>query len=124
MILFYGKLYISGVTNRNILDWSKWEPYLNIADRERNRKEYNKLNHLLYWYDYNILWQIDKVNYTKDLTTLDVKLRIVTGMVNKADYLTWEQKYELMDLMFEKYKEFIKHRFDWLHFCEVQNLPF
>lgn len=80
----------------NYCNSPEWNKYFRMASKHKDIEE------ILCWFDKYILRQISRTTKT---TTLDVRIRIVCGMINKNTFLTRDLKYELMELIWTKYKE-------------------
>jgi CRISPR/Cas system CSM-associated protein Csm5 (group 7 of RAMP superfamily) len=113
-----GKLYSSYNWN---LDWNI---FVKIAYNERkitNFKDAKPVNHIIYWFDTNILQRIRK----DSKTTLDVRVRIICGMINKLDAnkVSFELKIRFMECIWDTYKEFSRDWEEW-HAKWILGLPF
>lgn len=74
----------------------EWNKYFKMAYKNPDIK------YILCWFDKKILQQM--LVSTKR-TTLDVRIRIICGLINKNKFLTRDLKIELMELIWKKYKE-------------------
>ena len=127
-------MVIYSITNRAYTPWGKrynlfhwrasWWVYISLAERERKTlpfKADKPVNHILYWFDTNILQRIGKD--TK--FTLDVRIRIVCGMVNKlsSNRISIAMKREFMECIWDAYQKFSK---DYMEYhCRYElGLPF
>lgn len=127
-------MVIYSISNKIYTPWGKqyqlfhWKPswwvFLKIAEKERQNlsfKAKKPVNHILYWFDTNILQRINK-----DSTfTLDVRIRIVCGMINKLspNKLSLDMKREFMECIWDTYQKFSK---DYIEYhCRYElGLPF
>ena len=127
--LYYGPYYAYG-QRYNSVNWrNEWYTFLKLAEKEREEYEfnssflqsYNSINHILYWFDANVIQSIDKVSKT----TLNVRIRIICGMINKMQNkkITREIKIELMECIWDAYNKLYRQYFDW--YClNILQLPF
>lgn len=107
---------------------SEWDTFLRISQREKDnaRKNYhwideNTVNSVLYWVDENIFGSIGLVNSF----TLDVRVRIACGMINKLDlpYLTRDLKIQLVECIWCSYRKATSLYNEW--YCRnIEGLPF
>ncbi len=74
----------------------EWNKFFKMASKHDNIKN------ILCWFDKNILRQM---SLSTKKTTLDVRIRIICGMINKDHFLTRDLKFELMELIWDKYRE-------------------
>lgn len=74
----------------------EWNKYFKIASK------HSDIKYILCWFDKNVLRQISMSTST---ITLDVRIRIICGIINKNTFLTRDLKIELMELIWSKYKE-------------------
>lgn len=88
---------------------TNWIKYIILAQKKPELKK------VLIWFDNKIIDDLP----TKSYTTINVRIRIVCGMVNKLSCLTPDMKYELMNLVYSKRKEFdnklieFKAKWEW-----------
>lgn len=121
----------------NQFNWrNEWYCFLNINKKQvKSLGIYSELDyihncntkskyttaHLLYWFDTNILQRI-----SKDSTqTLDVRVRILCGMVNKISprELTIPMKQKFMECIWDTYRKF---NGSWIDYecLNIFGLPF
>lgn len=98
--------------NRYWKDYS-WHKYIQLAQKKKELKQ------VLSWFDTRVL---DDIPW-KSITTIDVRVRIVCGMVNKLICITPDMKYELMNLMYDKRKEYQRLHIDFVAKWEYK-VPF
>lgn len=125
---------IHALTNRVYTPWGKpyskmcwrnsWNVYINLATRERktsNFKEITPINHIIYWFDTNILQRIGK----DSSNTLDVRIRIICGLINKLSHkeISIDMKREFMECIWDAYKKFSKDYVEW-HCKYILSIPF
>lgn len=105
----------------------EWYTFIRIQNREIKELEFHEffktptVAHIIYWFDTLILQQID----TADKKTINVRIRIVCGMVNKlpTKVLTRELKIQLMECIWDTYKQFEQSWNDY--YCKwILQLPF
>lgn len=118
-------MVLYSLTNRVYTPWGKqyqsfhwrasWWVYTNLE------KTHESVRHIMYWFDTNILQRIGKD--TK--FTLDVRIRIVCGMVNKlsSNRISIAMKREFMECIWDAYQKFSK---DYMEYhCRYElGLPF
>lgn len=103
-----------GVNINRYFNDSSWYKYIQLAQKKKELKE------VLSWFDTRVL---NDIFFGASVTTVDVRVRIVCGMVNKLTCITPDMKYELMNLMYEKRKEYQKKHIEFLA-RYVYNIPF
>ena len=114
----WGKQYSS-------MSWREdWNIFIRLAEKEvtsKSFKETKSINHIIYWFDTEIL---QKIHVDKKVT-LDVRIRIVCGMVNKISYQTMsrELKQNFMECIWDAYQKFSKDYIDY-HCRYILGLPF
>ena len=114
----WGKQYSS-------MNWREdWNIFIRLAEKEvtsKSFKETKSINHIIYWFDTEIL---QKIHVDKKVT-LDVRIRIVWGMVNKISYQTMsrELKQNFMECIWDAYQKFSKDYIDY-HCRYILELPF
>lgn len=125
---------VTSLTNNVYTPWGKsyqkfrwnadWNIFIKIAERERKTssfKDTKSVNHIIYWFDTEVLQKIN----TERKVTLDVRIRIVCGMVNKVLHtkLSWELKQRFMQCIWDAYQEFSR---DYIEYnCRyILKLPF
>lgn len=103
-------MVLYSLTNRVYTPWGKqyqsfhwrasWWVYTNLE------KTHESVRHIIYWFDTNILQRIGKD--TK--FTLDVRIRIVCGMVNKlsSNRISIAMKREFMECIWDAYQKVLK----------------
>lgn len=122
------------LTNRVYTPWGiqykkfnwreSWRIFLNLRDKEVKNKTFRDtkpINHIIYWFDTNILC---KINCEKK-STLDVRIRIVCGMINKIspNILSPDLKREFMECIWDSYKQFYQNYMNW--YCHwIVGVPF
>ena len=127
--LYHGPYYVYGQKYSDVKWRNEWYTFLKLAEKEREEykfnssflQSYNSINHILYWFDANIIQSIDKVSKT----TLNVRIRIICGMINKMQNkkITREIKIELMECIWDAYNKLYQQYFDW--YClNILQLPF
>ena len=93
----------------NQINWRpSWYVFLRIQNKEIRETEFHKffkkqtLSKVLAWYDTQILQQIGIASKT----TLEVRIRIVCGMVNKLpiEVLTRDLKIEFMECIWDTFR--------------------
>lgn len=113
-----GKLYSK-------FNWNPdWSIFIKIAANERKTMSFKAIkpvNHIICWFDRNILQRIGK----DSKTTLDVRVRIICGMINKLDAnkVSFKMKMRFMECIWDAYKEFSRDYFEW-HAKWILGLPF
>lgn len=119
-------MVIYSLTNRVYTPWGKqyqsfhWRPswwvYIKLE------KTHKSVRHIICWFDTNILQRIGKD--TK--VTLDVRIRIVCGMINKLSFknrISIAMKREFMECIWDTYQEFSKDYVEY--YCRYElGLPF
>lgn len=105
------------LTNRVYTPWGKqysmfhWRPswwvFITIAAKYNNKE----VNHIIYWFDTNILNRISK----DTRQTLDVRIRIVCGMINKLNpaKMSRPMKQEFMECIWDAYMKFSKDYYEY-----------
>lgn len=127
-------MVLYSLTNRVYTPWGKqyqsfhwrpsWKMFINLANRElkiNSFRDIKPINHIIYWFDTMILQRIGKD--TK--FTLDVRIRIVCGMINKlfSDKISIAMKREFMECIWDTYQEFSKDYIEY--YCRYElGLPF
>ena len=107
----WGKRYSS-------MNWREdWKIFIRLAEKEitsKSFKETKSINHIIYWFDTEIL---QKIHVDKKVT-LDVRIRIVCGMVNKVSYQTMsrELKQNFIECIWDAYIDY--------HCRYILGLPF
>lgn len=103
-------------------NWEGWEPFIKIRDNRTNKKTFStkvELPHIIGWLDREVLQQIGVSTYT----TIDVRIRIICGMINNCIQLNWQQKQKLMELIWDIRKQFNKSYTDY--YCKyIAQVPF
>lgn len=113
------------LTNRVYTPWGKqyqsfhWRPswwvYIKLEDT------YKPVRQIICWFDANILQRIGE----DARFTLDVRIRIVCGMINKLspDRISVDMKREFMECIWDTYQKFSK---DYMEYhCKYElGLPF
>lgn len=119
------KVYTSWGKQYNTFNWNiEWNVFIKISNKEVNTKEFleNKpVRHIIYWYDTNILQKIG----IDSKFTLDVRIRIICGMINKLDSnkITFQMKITFMECIWDTYRKFIKDYNNY--YCKnILHLPF
>lgn len=132
------------LTNRAFTKWGEryskiewcnyWATVLETCHLERIRKVHNihsdnklTLTHIVYWFDINILQQFPLTEQVDD-STLDVRMRIVCGMINKlisTDKIKYSDtfKQETINALQDTYRKFYNKWWDW-YSINVLELPF
>ena len=118
-------MVLYSLTNRVYTPWGKqyqsfhwrasWWVYTNLE------KTHESVRHIIYWFDTNILQRIGRdSNFT-----LNVRIRIVCGMINKLNpaKISMEMKREFMECIWDAYQKFSK---DYIEYhCRYElGLPF
>lgn len=135
--LYYGP-YLRFVIERGInnvpstckysdINWrNEWYAFFNLAKKDRN----GDINKILAWFDKNVLQAMDIQYYPEpklktSITTLDVRIRIVCGMINKISHYTLsrEMKIAFMECIWDTYKKF-KRLYLNSYFIYAEQLPF
>ena len=110
------------------VNWKpSWYVFLRIQNREIRDTEFRKffkkqtLAHIIAWYDINILQQIGIASKT----TLEVRIRIVCGMINKLStkVLTRDLKIEFMECIWDSFNRLYNEFNEW-HCRYILGLPF
>lgn len=113
-----GKLY-------SLYNWNPdWNIFLKMAINEcrtMSFKAIKPVNRIICWFDRNILQRIGE----DSKITLDVRVRIVCGMINKLDAnkVSFELKIRFMECIWDTYKEFSRDWWEW-HAKWILGLPF
>lgn len=123
----YGHPYTTWGRRYNQFKWNDdWNIFLRIAEKERIFEDSHGLrakpvNTVLAFLDVRILQRIGK----DPITTLDVRIRVVCGLVNKISHmiLSRELKLRFMDCIWDIYKQFSKDYIEY-HCKYVLELPF
>lgn len=106
------KIYLfDDIYSCNYCSTPEWNKFFRIA---QNQTEIRKI---LIWFDKNILRQIRWKSAefeTRNKITLDVRIRVVCGMINKTTKLTRPLKQELMELIWSKYRESMREHGDFI----------
>lgn len=112
----------------NQINWRpSWYVFLRIQNKEIRETEFHKffkkqtLSKVLAWYDTQILQQIGIASKT----TLEVRIRIVCGTVNKLpiEVLTRDLKIEFMECIWDTFRKFYDEWNEW--YCRyILQLPF
>lgn len=120
-----GKIYTHwGVQYHNIKWKEEWKIFEALSNKEINSLPFNSekpIRHIMWWFDKNVLQQIG----IESKVTLDVRIRIVCGMINKLspNHLSIELKREFMECIWDSYRNFGRSQENW--YCKyVLNLPF
>lgn len=112
----------------NEINWRpSWYVFIRIQNREIKETEFHKffktssLARIIAWYDTQILQQIGIA--TK--VTLQVRIRIICGMVNKlpVEVLTRELKIEFMECIWDTFNKLYNLWNEW-HCRYILQLPF
>lgn len=127
-------MVLFSLTNKTYTPWGKqykqfhwkssWWVFINFANKERATMEFNEVkpvNHIIYWFDTEVLQKIGK----DTVFTLDVRIRIVCGMINKLPYnkISMDMKREFMECIWDTYQKFSRDYMDY--YCMyVIELPF
>lgn len=107
------------------INWDdRWSTYTRIQNRQIAEsfitKKYS-VKSIISWFDQEILQKIGKEKFA--ITTLNVRIRIVCGMVNKNVELTRDQKLELLECIWDTYRKFTEKWNDY--YClNILGLPF
>lgn len=125
---------INNIAGKNYTHWGvpyyklkwkeEWKIFETLANKEINSLPFNcnkPIRHIMCWFDSNILQRIGK----ESNITLDVRIRIVCGMVNKVSpkSLSIELKREFMECIWDAYRNFRRSHENW--YCKyILNLPF
>lgn len=119
------KVYTPWGKRYNIFNWNKeWDTFIKISDKEVYTKDFTEnkhVRHIIYWYDTNILQRIS----IDSKFTLDVRIRIVCGMINKlnSNKITFRMKIIFMECIWDTYREFTRDYSNY--YCKnILNLPF
>lgn len=119
------KVYTPWGKRYNIFNWNKeWNTFIKISNKEVYTKEFTEnkpVRHIIYWYDANILQRIS----IDSKFTLDVRIRIVCGMINKlnSNKITFRMKIIFMECIWDTYREFTRDYSNY--YCKnILNLPF
>ena len=112
----------------NQINWRpSWYIFLRIYNREIKDTEFHaffrkqRLAKVLAWYDTQILQQIGIASKT----TLEVRIRIVCGMVNQlpVEVLTRDLKIEFMECIWDTFHKLYSEWNEW--YCKyILQLPF
>lgn len=109
------KIYIlDNIYSCNYCNKPEWNKFFKMAEKHKSIKD------ILCWFDKNILRQM---SISTKKSTLDVRIRIICGMINKNTFLTRDLKFELMELIWYKYKEKTKLFYDFVA-ISIYELPF
>lgn len=109
------KIYIlENVYSCHYCNTPEWSKYFKMASKHPN------ICKIISWFDTMILQEMSR-NVKK--ITLDVRIRIVCGMINKDIFLTKDLKLELMELIWTKYKERERIHDNVIAKC-IYNIPF
>lgn len=112
----------------NQFEWrDEWKIFLRIVEREIRTIEFHKffktltVSHILWFFDTQILQCIED----NRVTTLNVRIRILCGMINKlpTNVLTRDLKIQLTECIWDTYKKFKKSYEDWYCYY-ILGLPF
>lgn len=119
------KPYTTWGTQYQAIHWKpSWWVFVNLAEKELKTKTFSEnkvVNHLIYWFDSQI---IQRIAYEKK-TTLEVRIRIICGLVNKVspDILSIEMKREFMECIWDTFNKFYRDYMDW--YCKwIVGIPF
>ena len=114
-------------------EWKdEWQIFLNLENKEirelsfRERCNWNDksnplIRHIICWFDRNVLQRIGE----DSITTLNVRIRIVCGMINKVspNKLSMELKRIFMECIWDTYYKFRRRHNEW--YCKwILQLPF
>lgn len=118
------RVYTSWGVRYNSFIWNPdWKIFINLSNKEIEQGwiKPNTIRYVICWFDTNILQRIGK----EQLTTLEVRIRIVCGLVNKLPYtkLPRELKIIFMECIWDTFRKFYKSWQEW-HCKYVLNLPF
>lgn len=118
------RTHITGVNYKDI-SWNiNWKTFINLYYKELENKEFHtytqdSIQHIICWFDRNI---IQRIPYD-DKITLDVRIRIICGMVNKLTVIPRELKISLMECIWDTYKKFYQAYSNY--YCHyILELPF
>lgn len=109
----------------------EWRIFINLANKEKEKYTFHeffskaKISHIIYWFDINILQEMLPFENSISKITLDVRIRIVCGMINKipSHILSRELKIIFMECIWDTYKKFYSRYNDW--YCKwILGLPF
>lgn len=112
----------------NEINWRpSWYVFIRIQNREIKETEFHKffkassLARIIAWYDTQILQQIG----IAAKVTLQVRIRIICGMVNKlpVEVLTRELKIEFMECIWDTFNKLYNLWNEW-HCRYILQLPF
>ena len=120
------KLYLSTSNIRyDSVNWKDdWKIFINLYDKQCRKKDWIvdcTVGSVIYWFDTNIVQQIGK----SSKTTLDVRIRIVCGMINSipTGFLSRELKIQFMECIWDAYKKLYATYVDW-HCKWILGVPF
>lgn len=122
------QVYTTWGARYNSFIWRpEWYTFIRIQNRELKEIEFHKyfktptVAHIIYWFDSLILQKIG----IDDKKTLDVRIRIVCGLVNKlpSTALTRDLKIQFMDCIWHAYMQFYITWWNW-HCKWILQLPF
>lgn len=109
----------------------EWKIFINLANKEKEKYTFHEffkkatISHIIYWFDTNILQEMLPFENATSKITLDVRIRIVCGMINKIPpyILSRELKIIFMECIWDTYKKFYSRYNDW--YCKwILELPF
>lgn len=115
----------------NSFDWHpNWFTFIRIQNKEvgptrdRTGKDWYhyykpSVHYVIYFFDRYILQRIREDNKQ----TLDVRIRITCGLINKIDYIPWTMKREFMECIWDAYKKFYKSWYEY-YYKYILELPF
>lgn len=112
----------------NYFEWKAMQKLINICSGDFVFKPINKhssicfckkgLEELVVWFDTNVINRIGK----DTITTIDVRMRILTGMLNNLINLTHDQKREAHIIFVNSFRQANRSYIDYM--CKTQGLPF
>ena len=118
-------MVIYSLTSNVYTPWGKqyqmfhWKPSWWVFIKLSNKTK--DVRHIIYWFDINILQRISK----DTRFTLDVRIRIVCGMINNLTpiFISIDMKREFMECIWDAYQKFSKDYIEY-HCKYILQLPF
>lgn len=120
------KIYLNGGIKYSSINWrNEWYAFINLYKKEIKESDsihnYSKdrIGYIICWFDQNIL---QKIGEDTD-QTLNVRIRIVCGMINNLTVIPREMKIEFMECIWDTFNKLKREYTEW--YCHwILQLPF
>lgn len=120
------KIYLNCGIKYSSINWrNEWYTFIKLYNKEI--KEQNSIHHysknrigyIICWFDENIIQKIGKDSEQ----TLNVRIRIICGMINNLTIIPREMKIEFMECIWDTYRKLRREYNNW--YCHwILQLPF